>query len=141
MKNIIKFLGIIALTVIIGFSMAACSNGSTGGGRSDEFVLTDKDLIGTWKGTAKVYGITADFYFVVTNTEWAAYTTSLLQDPRDYGIYTWNSNNTANIFSTRYKKNGEPLLVGTGVYIDKNTIRLDLNSSSVATGTHILTRQ
>jgi hypothetical protein len=32
MKNKIKILGIIALVAIIGFSMAACSNGSTGGG-------------------------------------------------------------------------------------------------------------
>jgi len=45
MKNKIKFLGIIALVVVIGFSMAACSDG--GGGNS---------IVGnTWQGTSS-YG-------------------------------------------------------------------------------------
>jgi hypothetical protein len=32
MKNLVKLVGIIALAAVIGFSMAACDNGSTGGG-------------------------------------------------------------------------------------------------------------
>ena len=32
MKNRIKLFGVIAMVAIIGFSMAACDNGSTGGG-------------------------------------------------------------------------------------------------------------
>jgi len=45
MKNTIKVLGIIALAAVIGFSMAACKNGTTptpGGGG-------DTALNGTWK--------------------------------------------------------------------------------------------
>jgi len=46
MKNAIKLFGIIALVAVIGFSMVACDNGSTGGGSTsfsntswgDEFV-------------------------------------------------------------------------------------------------------
>jgi len=43
MKNTFKVLGIIALLAIIGFSMAACDNGSTSSGKPS--------FEGTWTGT------------------------------------------------------------------------------------------
>jgi len=44
MKNTIKFLGIIAMVAVIGFSMTACGGGDDGGGGSKE-----EQLKGTWQ--------------------------------------------------------------------------------------------
>jgi len=46
MKNTLKVFGVIALAVVIGFSIAACSNGSTSGD------IVPKELQGTWVGSA-----------------------------------------------------------------------------------------
>jgi hypothetical protein len=63
MKNTIKLLGIIVLTAIIGFSMIACNNGSTGGGGTNTGGNNTggnnnsggggnfSSLIGTWEKT------------------------------------------------------------------------------------------
>jgi hypothetical protein len=53
MKNFFKFLGIIALVAVIGFSMAGCKtddeeSGDGGGGGSSDFT-------GTWEGTSEEY--------------------------------------------------------------------------------------
>jgi hypothetical protein len=54
MKNIIKLINIIVLVAVIGFSMAACSNGGGGGGGGD-----DKDKGGSGKNiTIKITGLT-----------------------------------------------------------------------------------
>ena len=45
MKNSIKLFGVIAMVAIIGFSMAACDNGSTGGGGK-----VPEELRGKWLG-------------------------------------------------------------------------------------------
>jgi len=37
MKNTLKFLGLIAIVAVIGFSMAACSSGGGGGGGNDTY--------------------------------------------------------------------------------------------------------
>jgi hypothetical protein len=60
MKNFIKFLGIIALVAVIGFSMTGCKSGSDDGGGENSI---DKSLIGVWKGADDNMGtltITAD---------------------------------------------------------------------------------
>ena len=58
MKNFAKFLGIIAFVAVIGFSMAACDdgskddNGGSGGGVDTWSAVTSlTQLNGTWKGT------------------------------------------------------------------------------------------
>jgi hypothetical protein len=40
MKNVFKFLGIIALVAVIGFSMAACGDGDGGGGGGGGLTIT-----------------------------------------------------------------------------------------------------
>jgi hypothetical protein len=57
MKNIIKLIGIIAITAVIGFSFAACDNGSTnnGGGGGGGTPTPNTSLNGVWTdGTATV---------------------------------------------------------------------------------------
>jgi len=49
MKNSIKLFGIIAMVAIIGFSMAACDNGSTGGGGGGK---VPEALRGNWLGNS-----------------------------------------------------------------------------------------
>ena len=46
MKNSIKLFGVIAMVAIIGFSMAACDNGTTGGGGGK----VPTELKGKWLG-------------------------------------------------------------------------------------------
>jgi hypothetical protein len=45
MKNTIKFLGIIALIAVIGFSMSSCDDGSSSGD------IVPSELQGTWVGS------------------------------------------------------------------------------------------
>jgi hypothetical protein len=72
MKNTIKFLGIIALVAIIGFSMTACSNGSTGGrvGGGGN-TATDSSITYTGKSTD---GSTSYSLKITENTGRAVYT-------------------------------------------------------------------
>jgi hypothetical protein len=46
MKNFFKFLGIISIALVIGFSMAGCKNDDEGGGRE-----VAEELLGTWVGS------------------------------------------------------------------------------------------
>jgi predicted small secreted protein len=56
MKNKFKFIGIIALFVVIVVSMAACDNGTTGGGsNSDPKTIKITDVPPSWAGTIAVY--------------------------------------------------------------------------------------
>jgi hypothetical protein len=48
MKNLLKLLAIIALTVIIGFSFAACDYEPTGGGGTGNYKRFNWDIQGTW---------------------------------------------------------------------------------------------
>jgi hypothetical protein len=66
MKNFFKFLGIIALVAVIGFSMAACEDdsddsGNTGGSGS-------KDFSGTWGGDNQ-YGDNVPVTVVITGDD------------------------------------------------------------------------
>jgi hypothetical protein len=122
MKNFIKRFGIIALVALIGFSMAACDNGSSdngGGGNGG--------LSGTWKGN--VAGLTATVK--ITSSGWT------LSAPgfSDSGTYIIDGI-TARLRSTVYN-----LETGTAVLLDSNTISVTLNSNSIAPGTYTLYRQ
>jgi uncharacterized lipoprotein YehR (DUF1307 family) len=56
MKSFVKWFGIVALIAILGFSMAACDDGSTGGGGTDIWsnVTNISQINGTWKAPSSV---------------------------------------------------------------------------------------
>jgi hypothetical protein len=53
MKNFIKWLGIISMALVIGFSFAACDDGGGGGpgGPGNGGGGSNANVVGTWKGT------------------------------------------------------------------------------------------
>jgi hypothetical protein len=53
MKNKIKFLGIIALAAVVWFSIAACGNGTTGGGGNHPSPDPTKITFTSWSGSVK----------------------------------------------------------------------------------------
>jgi hypothetical protein len=72
---------LIALVAVIGFSMAACDNGSgSGGGGGNEIVIETNPFIGTWTGD--------DLTLVLTDSTWFVTT----PDGPMQGTYTRNGN-------------------------------------------------
>ncbi|MDR0472123.1 MAG: hypothetical protein LBH43_00375 [Treponema sp.] len=119
MKNTIKWLGIIALVAVIGFTMVSCDNGNGGSGSTG-------GLSGTWRGT--IQGATATV--TITSSGWT-FTASGLSDR---GTYTMDGI-TARLFSTVYS-----METGTAVLLDSNTISITLNQNSAFPGTYTLFR-
>ena len=92
MKNSIKLFGIIAMVAIIGFSMTACDNGSTGGGGGK----VPEALRGNWlrdsEGTERHLKFTKD--------GWGTKTGSF----DDVGIYKIVTSATVNKIEWEYKQ-------------------------------------
>jgi len=102
MKNTIKVFGVIALVVMIGFSMAACSNSSNsdggggGGGLEGNGVVWDNTLI---SGVGYVFKGGTLYAATILGDSWAAakygtYTGTTIDIP-DEGTFTYTiSGNT-----------------------------------------------
>jgi uncharacterized lipoprotein NlpE involved in copper resistance len=119
-------MGIIALLAVIGFSMAACDNGSSSSSSSNNN-SSGGGLSGTWRGN--IGGLTATV--TITSTGW----TMSAPGFSDSGTYTLDGI-TARLRSTVYG-----IETGTAVLLDSNTISVTLNSNSIAPGTYTLYRQ
>jgi hypothetical protein len=102
MKNFFRLAGIIALAVVIGFSMAACSGdddgGGGGGGGSNPFV-------GTWTGT-----MGGDYMKLVCKDK--TWTTAGSDFGTHSGDYT-RSGNTATFYVAAYGAVGTATVSGT----------------------------
>ena len=82
MKNLNKFIGIIALLAVIGFSMAACDNGTTDNGGGNPFV-------GTWNGSD---GDGDAIRLVVTSSTWTVSWPGNPEWGTESGTYTYSGN-------------------------------------------------
>jgi hypothetical protein len=90
MKNVIRFLGIIALVAVIGFSFAACGDGGGGGGGGTTTTppTLDTALNGTWTYTEEDLSLT----YTMNNGAWEATTSSEGLTLKTKGTYTTSSN-------------------------------------------------
>jgi len=141
MKNTIKVLGIIVLVAIIGFSMAACDDGSKddnnqsnnnqGNNNQGNNNQSSNPFVGNWSGTANFSGQSAPATINVTATGWTfscpnagmnetgTYTRSgnsatLIQSGATFGNATI-SGNTLTVMITQYQYAG-----GTGTFTQGN---------------------
>ena len=115
MKGKLKFIGMIAVVVMIGLSMSGCpttSSNDVGGG----------GIAGTWRANIQGMNVTV----VLTATGWT-FTSPLFTDT---GTYTMDGI-TARLFSN----NLGGVQVGTAVLLDSNTISITLNPPSEIRGT------
>jgi len=120
MKSKLKFIGMVAMVALIGFSMTGCPSTSNSGGG---FV----DITGTWRGN--IAGMNATI--TVTATNW---TMTIPGFPADQGVLI-RDDITARLFDSWSVE------IGTVVIIDNNTVRLVLNIySGDMQGTWTLTR-
>jgi len=119
MKSRLKFIGMVAVVVMLGLSMSGCPTTNGNGGGS-------VDITGTWRGN--IAEMTATI--TVTATNW---TMTIPGFPADQGVLI-RDGITARLFDSW----GE---IGTVVIIDNNTARLVLNRYAGAMqGTWTLTR-
>ena len=117
MKSRLKFIGMVAMVVLIGFSMSGCpttSSNDVGG------------ISGTWRANIQGMNVT----LVVTATGWT-FTSPLFTDT---GTYTMDGI-TARLFSNNLRAQ-----VGTAVLLDSNTISVTLNPPSEIRGTFTFRR-
>jgi predicted small secreted protein len=114
MKNTIKLFGIIALMIVIGFTVAACNKNS---------------IIGTWEGSFSGYPCTVE----ITDSRWSISVPDISHT--DSGTYSKDSN-TYIMQSTVYNYE-----MGTAVLADSATINFTLNQRTMAPGTYTLKRK
>ena len=117
MKNLFKFVGIIALVAIIGFGMVACKDDAT----------EEDSIEGTWTGNMGGQFATV----IISSSTWSINVAGF----QDSGNFTKNGNT-----GTMYSSNLGSVVVGTAS-VKGNTITIILNSNSDIPGTHTLTRQ
>ena len=146
MRNFVKFFGMIALVAIVGFSVASCDNGTTGGGggggsgsgssggggttpRPPTFTLP-AEAIGTWEAT--IQGV---LHTVVVSSG-GGWTHTAPGGWFDSGTITMTSANTGNLRSNIAQAN-----VGTATLVNNTTLRLTLNQNTDMPGTHTFTRR
>jgi hypothetical protein len=124
-----KAVGLLVVLLAFGLVLAGCgdkdsgdptSPGGGGGG----------GLSGIWGGNVSGYSATVS----ITSTGWTLSVPGY-NNFTDYGTYTADGI-TATLRSSKYN-----LETGSAVLLDSNTIRITLNSNSIAPGTYRLTRQ
>jgi hypothetical protein len=133
-KNTCFVAGMLAVMLVFGLAVVGCDNGTTsssnnGNNSSDNGNNGggDDDVTGNWGGT-----VNGEYVSVtIASGSWTLSTTGF----SDYGTYTMNGT-TASLRSNKYN-----VATGTAVLVNGNTIRVTLNSNSIAPGTYTLTRQ
>jgi hypothetical protein len=135
MKNFLKLFGIIIIGVVIGFSMAACDDGSDNGGGNNNSG-GGSPFVGTWIGY--VQGAQATVIISAGNT-WS------ISVPAG-GFYDSGSYSGVGSVATLTSNNIGGDVVGTATAIANvngtiTTINLVLNQNSASPGTYTLTKQ
>jgi hypothetical protein len=136
MKKFCKLLGVIAIGAVIAIGLAGCENPTTNNPNNNNNGDGNNGnggdgggLSGTWGGNVGGYSVTV----VINASGWT------LSAPgagfSDYGTYTMTTGISASLYSTQYNLN-----TGTATLINSSTISVYLNASSIAPGTHTLTR-
>jgi len=131
MKNIFRFLGLIALAAVIGFSMTACGNGGGDGG-------ADPALNGIWVGTNNAY--------IFNNGSFSGYATNAgdvtgtystnegvitlkVSQGKESGNYSFIDDDTLVIGRITYKRPTiDPALVGTWKNVTAERIYYTFNN-------------
>jgi hypothetical protein len=126
-KNTCFVAGILAVMLVFGLTVVGCDNGTTGSSNNGNNGGGGGDVTGNWGGTVSGSYVSV----TIADANWTLSTTGF----SDYGTYTMTGT-TAILRSTKYG-----VTTGTAVLVNSNTIRVALNSSSIAPGTHTLTRQ
>jgi len=131
MKNILKYVGIIALAAVIGFAMTGCENSTSSSNNNSgpTFVEVSGDILGPWTGSLN--GQTGTITVIASS--WKA--SIPYYSYADTGKFLSWKGNTAELYSNNNGKN-----VGTVTITDSTHATLVLNGNSVAPGTHTLTR-
>ena len=106
--------GIAAILLVFALVLAGCNKGS--------------DISGTWRGNIDGYGVTV----TISKIGWSISIPDA--DYADTGTYMRDGN------VGRFTSDTNGQTIGTGERLDGNTIRITLNSNSIAPGTHTLTR-
>jgi hypothetical protein len=129
MKNIFKLFGIIVLVAVIGFTMAACDDGSNNNGGNPNPDPGGNPFVGNWSGTAYLFEDSAPATANVTNSDW----TFSCPDAYMYetGTYT-RSGNTATL------KQGN-ITFGTAS-INGSTLTVTITSGEYQGGSGIFTK-
>jgi len=125
MKKRLKFLGIIAIVAIIGFSVTACDTGSGSSG----YIAGNTN--GIW--IADIQGV--DVWITTFGPTWTL--SSYAIDFFDTGTFTMQDNNVAIL---RVWEAGTNIVLGTAGLLSADTMRITLNEQSILPGTFIFTR-
>jgi len=129
MKRMFKFLGIITLVAVIGFSIIACGDGGGGGGNDGGKNTTTYDPTGIWDFTINGESVIV----TVTGNNWVYDAPGTDYD--DFGTFTRNGN-VITIHSTVYN-----VTTGTFTLTSNTTGTITLNSLAFHPGTYSGTKR